>query len=188
MQVISHLMPEKNLANVMAAQEALGGGGPQGLIQKIIGGRENVGGPTVPGAPPAVGLLSRMTNGHNFADPMRNGGAPTFGDHLQGIGNSMMANYRGEAPKGTGGQASAGGASGIVPQLAPSLPMTEIAKILMGNGQAPAPTPVQITSGESNEVDFAGRPIPQNLPGTPMGGAGPINWGRQMSPFSRFKM
>ena len=47
-------------------------------------------------------LIAQMTNGNAFADPNANGGRATFGDHLQGIANSMNAHHKGVPAKGKG--------------------------------------------------------------------------------------
>jgi hypothetical protein len=49
--------------------------------------------------------LAGMTNAAAFADPLKNMGAPTFGDALQGIGDSMKSHYLGVPVKGAGGAA-----------------------------------------------------------------------------------
>lgn len=80
------------------------------------------------------GWLAGMTNAAKFADPLKNGGAPTMGDALQGIGSSMKNHY-------LYGQGSAPAIPGQAPQpaAAPAPAPAPIPMAAFAQPQAPAP-------------------------------------------------
>jgi hypothetical protein len=73
--------------------------------------------------------FASLTNAANFADPTKNGGLPTFGDALQGIGSSMKQHYLqnfaptgGALPPSGFGFLNPGQSGQLTPPAAPAFP------------------------------------------------------------------
>ena len=90
-------------------------------------------------------FLSKATGAANFADPLKNGGLPTLGDAMQGIGHSMMTHYRGD-PQG----------QSTMPLNIPPMPM------MPTFGAEPPPVPlgqVQLPQKIGGQLPWGGLPL-----------------------------
>ena len=112
--------------------------------------------------------LSALTGGNKFANNPANGFVPTFGDHLQGIGHSMMQHYRGEGgnyggPKLIDGVNVAPGTAG------PSAKLSDILPALNPGPGGPVPQiNPGVPTGPAPLAPTTGRPMPPVLPQEPM--------------------